>query len=66
MWPWTTIVSALVMVSFIFIARFLFGQSVAEGDGGVATAVLGYGFVFFAGVAAVFLVYKAAILGLEG
>ena len=63
---WTTIVSALVMVGFIFLARFLFGQSAAAGDGGMGPAMLGYGFVLLAGVAAAIVVYKAAIFGLEG
>lgn len=63
---WTTIISAILLVGFIFIARFLLGQSLTEGDGGMGTAVLGYGFVLVAGVAAAVLVYKASVFGLEG
>ncbi len=62
---WTTIISTVILMVFIFAGRSLFGASNAAGDGGMALAVMGYGCVLIASVAGVFLTYKAATFGLS-
>lgn len=62
---WTTIISSLALAGFVALARYLFGASNALGDGGMGMAVIGYGCVVVAGLAAFVLTYKAATIGLS-
>ncbi len=61
---WTTIISTAVLALFIFAGRYLFIASDVAGDGGAFLAIMGYGCVLIAGIAAMVLTYKVATFGM--